>query len=149
MNKNWVVVMSSNGAKIFEATKGDKGLVCLEVLDHPEGRMKVSELETDRPGATRGGSSVSMMRGHSDLKEASDELFAKKVLDYLDLKRKEHKFERVFLVSEPAFESYLSKHMPHALEKVVEETIHKNYYNLETSDIFERLKDKILYSFPV
>ena len=155
MHKNWIVVVSNRGAKIFEAQKGSSQLVCLEVLDHPEGRMKVGELETDRPGSTmkggreKGGANLKMMRGHSDLKQNSDDVFAKKVLDHLNEKRNVHKFEKLLLVTEPAFETHLSKHMPHELEKVIDEVVHKNYYQLQTDEIYSRLKDQIIYSFPV
>lgn len=155
MRNNWIVVASSLGAKIFETVKGEQEIHLLEHIDHPEGRLKVSDIESDRPGGTVKGLSGKpkngprIMRQAHDLKKSGDELFIKNVLDHLEHRRKEQQFEKMLLITEKKLGPFFAKHMPDELEKVTISRVNKNYYQMPTAEIYNRLKEDIHYSFPV
>jgi len=150
MHNNWILVASQAGSQVFSVTNRRKKLELVTKIENPNGRKKDQDLVTDRPGFSvkdgRGGGRALV---HEDsAKEHAATQYAKSVIDVLEEGRKANKYQKLIIVAEPSFESYLKVHIKPKLENTVFQTIHKNYFSMNKEEIYERIKEQVLYSFP-
>jgi protein required for attachment to host cells len=104
--KTWVVVAQRDGARVYEWASHHVPLVLREVLRHPEGRLRDSEIDSDGPGAKV--DSVAPGGGSAAWKEVGPtehlaDVFAAEVARHIEKGRLAHAFERLVLVSGPRF----------------------------------------------
>ncbi|MGB8330033.1 MAG: host attachment protein, partial [Polyangiales bacterium] len=50
MTNTWILVAHDAGARLFENRGRGKGLELIEMIDHPEGRERNRDVDSDRPG---------------------------------------------------------------------------------------------------
>ncbi|WP_027369843.1 host attachment protein [Desulfovermiculus halophilus] len=133
--KAWVVVADSSRARIFGAKARGGGLTELEVMYHPESRLKDSELQTDKPGR------MYSMQGEfrsateqTPARKIEAERFAQGLAEYLDKKHHEKHFERLVLAASPTFLGQLRNECSDRLSKAVVNEINKDLSNLEKAE---------------
>jgi protein required for attachment to host cells len=107
MATTWILVAHQAGARIFENHGPGKGISLVDEVDHPEGRARDSELESDRPGRSfRKNSSdprrAAMSRAEGPRDRAVAD-FARELAGKLQQARASNSYERLVLVAPPKF----------------------------------------------
>jgi protein required for attachment to host cells len=118
--KIWVVVADGSRARIFEATSSGS-LLEVNKLDHPKGRMRGCDIDSDRPG--RSFSSMGVAR-HSfsspvSLKHQELEVFAQELIHLLEKEQNSHRIERIYLIASPALLGILRSKLSDGLKKKI------------------------------
>jgi protein required for attachment to host cells len=104
--KTWVLVANRSRAKLYLHRDKPAGMTTVEELDHPEGRLKDREIDTDKDGRTdhaSGGTNRSAYQRDVEPHEHLAQLFAKKLADRLYHGRVANEYERLLLAAEPHF----------------------------------------------
>jgi protein required for attachment to host cells len=138
----WIIVANSAFARVFE-TSNNKELHEIQHLSHPESRLKVSELVSERQG--RGHESVgtrrSAMAAPTSPKEVEFATFAKDLLEYLETSRKEGKFSKIYIAAGPHFLGLLREKIPGNLSNILAGEIDKDLTQFEGKQIRSHLPD--------
>jgi len=107
MAKTWILVGHDAGARVFENHGPGKGLELVETIEHPEGRLRDRDIDSDRPGRSFRKDSgdprrAAMSRGESPHDRAVSD-FARALADKLHRARVRNQYERLVLVAPPRF----------------------------------------------
>jgi protein required for attachment to host cells len=147
MVKNWVLIASKSKAKIFEIIKNKPHLKLVMKLENPKAKMKNKDLETDRPGVTRGPSGRTALRSKKGTQDHEMEVFSKQILDEINKGKNENQFDKIIMVVDPGFEAHLKNHMKTQVRKSIFQTIPKNYMNTPEKEVEDLLKNILKESF--
>ncbi|NNM59724.1 MAG: host attachment protein [Legionellales bacterium] len=135
MKNKLIILANATTVKIF-SDKGNCHLELIKELDHPENRLKISELLSDRPGhyKTRGDShGAYSMR--TSIKDTEKNRFAIKVAETMEESMRLMGCSTLILISEPKFYSFLKKHMTKPVEQSIDRVIKINPGGLEVRDL--------------
>lgn len=137
MSKTWVVVAESSRAKIFEIEKKNAPLKELEGLTHPASRVHEQELTSDLPGRSLNSSTHGShkMTASSSAKEHESIEFARTISSHLDNAFTRGMFDKLIIMSPPAFLGQLRKELGSETSKRVVSEIDKNLVRHKTQDI--------------
>lgn len=109
MANTWIVVAHRSGARIFEARSGARDLVPVESVEHPAGRLRPQEIESDRPG--RSFDSIGGQRHGMSKEESPTEhlavAFAAELAARMKSAHEAKRFDRLVLVASPRFLGHL------------------------------------------
>lgn len=139
MEKIWILVADSAHARILATTARTAMPTEVTRLEHPESRMKESELVSDQPGRSR----EPRAQGHA-MDEASataqeETAFANEIVQTLDKARQEGRFDDLILVANPHFLGVLRQKLNGPLEKSVVQSVDKNLVNESESVIHKNI----------
>lgn len=150
MEATWVVTADRAGARLLERN-GDmrEGYEIIEEVDHPEGRLRDTEIDTDRSGSSRTGrgtgghASVQHTMGGSNSGTAHDrmaQMFAKSIADKLHHARGSGRFSRLVLAAEPRFLGMLRDSLDAPTARCVVGSISKNLQSVSLRDLQDHIK---------
>jgi protein required for attachment to host cells len=127
MSTTWIVAADASRARILQVADREH-LVEVEDFMNPEGRLHNREINTDAMGRFAG---PDRPGGHSSGDEDNtvdhyNELFAKRVAEYLDKARTEHRYDQLVLVAAPKVLGMMRKELGKEVEKLVAEELPKN-----------------------
>ena len=136
MKTTWIVAADSSRARVLQVADRER-LVEVESLTNPEGRLQNREINTDAKGRFAG---PDRPGGHSSDDEERtvdhyNELFAKRVGDYLDKARTDQRYEQLVLVAPPKFLGALRKELGKEVEKLVEQEVPKDLSWFNTREL--------------
>lgn len=139
MEKIWILVADSAHARIMATTARTAMPTEVTRLEHPESRLKESELVSDQPGRSR----ETRAQGHA-MDEASataqeEAAFADEIVHTLDKARQEGRFSDLILVANPHFLGVLRQKLNGPLEKAVVQSVDKNLVNESESVIHQNI----------
>jgi protein required for attachment to host cells len=105
MTNTWILVAHDAGARVFESRGPGKGIDLVETIEHPEGRMRDRDIDSDRPGRSFRKDSGDPRRAAMSRKEGPHDRavsnFARALTDKLQQARMENQYERLVLVAPP------------------------------------------------
>jgi len=130
-------VAHRGGARIFENNGPGKGLQRVDVVDHPEGRLKNVEINSDKPGRafdSFGGGRHSMGKEHEPTEEVARQ-FALSLAEKVHLGRTQNRFDRLVLVAEPRFLGVLRAALDSPTASLVSATLGKDLGGIEDRDL--------------
>jgi len=145
MATTWILVAHRGGARIFENTGPGKGMQRIDAVDHPEGRLKNGDINSDKPGRafdSFGGGRHSMSK-ENDPKEQLAQQFARSLADKMHLGRSQNRFENLVLVAEPGFHGELRAALDSPTASLVSTTLGKDLGNVEDRDLPAHLDDAV------
>jgi protein required for attachment to host cells len=127
MTTTWIVAADASRARFLQVADRER-LVEVEDFVNPEGRLHNREINSDAKGRFRG---PDRPGGHSSDDEERtvehySEVFAKRVADYLDKARNEHRYERLVLVAPPKLLGQIRKELAKEVEKLVVDELDKD-----------------------
>lgn len=141
MAKTWIVVAHRGGARVFENKGPGKGLDLLREIDHPEGRLKNREIDSDKPG--RSYESHGAARHAYDKERESTthvaEQFAKQISGLLDEGRNRQAYGRLVLVTDPRFLGNLRSALSRETASLVLATIDKDLGGVDQREMAKHL----------
>jgi protein required for attachment to host cells len=150
MANTWIVAADSSRARVLQVA-GRERLVEVEDMINPGGRMDGRELTTDAHPRFSGHGGVGKPGGRSTSGPASDrqetsaqehetDLFAKRIGDYLDKARTQHRYDELVVVAPPKFLGVLRKKLDKEVEKLVVSELDKDLSWFNARDIEQYLK---------
>ncbi len=143
--KTWVLVADSSRGRIFSAESSTAALDEVETLLHPEGRLHEQEMDSDLPGKSKGGGGAGGHAYQDAIEPKEQEIidFAKRIARHLDDARKANKFEKLLVVSAPAFLGELRNQFPDAVAKSICFDLDKNLTMHSPADIRKHLPKRL------
>ena len=142
MTTTWIVAADASRARVLQVADRER-LVEIENLVNPEGRLQNREVTSDAagrfPGKDRPG-------GHSSDDETHavdhlDEVFAKRVGEYLDKARTDHRYDELVLVAPPKFLGMMRKKIGREVEKLIVNELPKDLSWVNARDLERYFKD--------
>jgi protein required for attachment to host cells len=139
MQTTWVIAADSSRARIFEA-HGAKEFREIEDFLNPAGRERYQDLRTDAKGRFYG--KGERYQGHTadpdiDAPVHETELFSKKVTEYLDKGRVEHRYDELFLIAYPKFLGMLRENLSKEAQQLIRDEIPKDISKLDEREIHD------------
>lgn len=128
MSTMWIVTANSSYAKIFEVKGHGRQITEIEHIDFPKGRLKSSEVNTDRPG--RSFDSTGMGR-HAyspavNVHDHENKVFASQLANLLKEAHVNHAFQELALVAPPHFLGELKLAISNGVQKCIVKEINKD-----------------------
>ena len=147
MAKTWVLVAHDAGARIFENLGPGQGLDLVQELEHPEGRERNREIDTDRPGRRFRRDSGDPRRASMSREESAHERvvsdFARQVAGKLEQGRNSNEYDQLVLVAAPRFLGLLRNSLDDVTAKLVVGSLDKDLAHCKEAEIGEHLADVI------
>jgi protein required for attachment to host cells len=142
MKNTWVLIAHRGGARVFENKGPGKGLILLQDIPHPEGKLKSKDLGSDEPGR----SFDSHGARHSFEQEVGpaahvSEVFARQIAGILEEGRVGHRYGRLVLVAEARFLGILRAALSRETSTLVTATVNKDLGHVETQEVSKHLQD--------
>ena len=136
----WLVVANSSFAKIFKLEKKES-LIEVESFEHPESRLRDSDLVSDKPG--RGFESVGQarhaMESQSSPKHQEFINFAKQLAHYLESARNKGEYERLYIAASPVLLGLLRQALHPATTKLLRGEVDKDMTHMNPNEILTHL----------
>lgn len=157
-DKTWIVLADSSRARIYLADHDLSRARLIRELDHPESRIKESDLTTGMKGSTgprQRGAGGSAVRGHlfghrpstdpqTGPHQVELEKFAREIAQELEHGRVQGAYEEIVLAAPPQFLGLVRRFLKVDVERLVRTRIPKNLVRTEERDVAERIRDEVL-----
>jgi protein required for attachment to host cells len=142
--RTWILLADAGSARLYESAGGLSGWTLVREFSHPESRHRPSELLSDKPGRVRQSTGQRpAMEPPTPRKKVEVEKFARELASALEEGLNKNAFERLVLVTPPAFLGVLREHLAPRVEARVGEVIEKDYLHLDEQKLKERLGEHL------
>jgi protein required for attachment to host cells len=137
MATTWIIAADSSRARVLQVTDPDQRPAEIDDLLNPEGRLQDREIVSDALGRWSGPDRPggNSMEGDVGPSAHVAEMFAKRIADYLDKARNQHRYDRLHLVAPPKFLGALRKELGKEVRKLVAEEIPKDLSWINARDL--------------
>lgn len=145
MGKRWILVAHRSGARLFENRGPGKGLNLLQTLEHPAGKLKNHDIDSDRHGRSfdrRGGGRHAYTAEQPPTAHVAEQ-FAKQLALLLDEGRVQQRYAQLVLVAEPRFLGILRAAIPAPTAALVAATLDKDLGSADARSLPKYLEDLI------
>lgn len=143
MGKTWILVAHDAGARFFENDGPGTGLQLIEEVDHPEGRERDRDFDSDRPGRSFRKNAGDPRRAAMSRSESPHERavadFARDLADKLQHARTENRYDRLVLVAPPRFLGLLRSALDGPTSQLVTASLDKDLAAQKESELAEHL----------
>jgi len=147
MAKTWILVGHEAGARVFANRGPGKGLGLVETIEHPEGRLRDRDIDSDRPGRSFRQDSGDPRRSAMSRGEGPHDRviadFARALADKLQHGRVENQYERLVLVAPPRFLGLLRASLDGPTAQLVVGSIDKDLATRKESELIKHLGEVI------
>lgn len=146
MDRTWILVAHRGGARLFENRGPGKGLELLQTLDHPAGKLKNKDIDTDQPGRSNdryGPGRHAYTNEHPSTTHVAEQ-FAKQLSTLLDDGRSAHRYGRLVLVAEPKFLGNLRAALNPQTAALVTASVDKDLGGTEARELPRHLDSVVL-----
>jgi len=141
----WVVCCDSASCKIYEYKKQDH-FDMIHSIDQAEGKLRTSDLASDRPGKFKKKSTkVSMLAQPSDPKEIIIMEHLKDIASLINNSRTNNKFENLVIVASPKTSGHLIQELDKNTSDKITHNIQKDLMHLSEKELFEVIKKETKY----
>jgi protein required for attachment to host cells len=144
MAKDWLMVTNASTASIYEVEARQR-IRLIQELRHPESRMKLSELMTDKIEQHRNpaGRAAYAFTQQSDPKQQEMERFAKHIAGIIAEAQSANQYQRFIIVSPPHFQGLLNKQLPEQNKAKLSLVLTKDYTQIEPQQLLTQLYPKL------
>jgi protein required for attachment to host cells len=121
-------------------------LSLMQELDHPENRLKTSDMVSDKQGHYKG--SITGRGAYSPAHEAKEiqiDNFVRDIARLLHEKKQTQTYEKCIVILPPQLDGLLSKHLDKTTHAFIAKTIQKDIVNMPTHELLEFLKINAKY----
>ncbi len=147
MTDTWILVAHEAGARVFENLGPGKGLDLVETIEHPEGRARDRDIDSDRPGRSfrkdmgdPRRAAMSRSEGPHDRVVAD---FARALADKLRHARVANRYQRLVLVAPPRFLGLLRSSLDAPTAQLVAGSVHKDLASSKEAELIKHLGEVI------
>ena len=136
----WVVVADTNVCRIYNYYKKPERLILFKEINHPENRLKDTDLTSDKQGRYGTGKSAhGVYAPHSDPKEVKIDDFSREISKELEQGRAVNAYEKLIIVSPPHMDGLLSQHIDKHVKALITHNIKNNVVHLNENDLLDFL----------
>ena len=141
MKREWIVLANASHARLLSRDSATDPLVPMATLEHPESRLKGSQLADDRPGheATDNSSGGNRYEPRSDVRRKEHQRFAREIAHRLDAGLAASEFNAVWLFASSPFLGELKAQLSDAVNKRVHLALDSDLTALGLAEIEQRL----------
>jgi protein required for attachment to host cells len=145
MKTTWIVAADASRARVLQVA-GPEKLVEIENLPNPEGRAHDRDLQSDseprfnghggvgKPGTSSNGGQGSD-RETQGPREHAVSTFARRVGDYLEKARTDHRYDQLVVIAPPKFLGALHKELGKEVEKLIADEVPKDLSSLSQREL--------------
>ena len=144
MKRQWILLANASHARLFSRDSTTDPLVPLATLEHPESRLKASQLADDRPGheATDNSSGGNRYEPRSDVRRKEHQRFAREIAHRLDAGLAADEFSTLWLFASSPFLGELKAQLSEAVNKRVHLALDSDLTALGLAEIEQRLLER-------
>jgi len=145
MGKKWILVAHRSGARLFENRGPGKGLELLKTVEHPAGKLRRHDIDSDKHGRSfdRRGGGRHAYSAEQDPTAHIAEQFAKQLTQLLDEGRTQQRYAQLVLVAEPRFLGVLRASMAAPTAALVVATLDKDLGNTDARELPKFLENLV------
>ncbi len=143
--QRWIVVTDSNTAHFYAQSLNShkEPLKLLHILEHPESKLRDSELVTDRPGHYKtSGDSRGSYVPRTDPKENEIDKFAQQIASHLDMGRTQNQYEQLCIFADSHFYGLMNMHMNKHVKDMIKKVVQKDYLHLTENQLLDEVNKK-------
>jgi protein required for attachment to host cells len=148
MANTWVLVAHDAGARVFENRGRGKGLQLIYELDHPAGRMRDRDFDSDRAGRSFRRDAGDTRRAAMGRSEGPHEHavadFARQLAGKLQQGRTENAYGQLVLAAPPKFLGQLRSSLDAPTAKLLIGSIDKDLASSDEAEIIEQIGEVVL-----
>jgi protein required for attachment to host cells len=159
MDNLWIVVAHQAGVRIFRRNRPVDGIELVERMDHPSGRLRDHDIDTDRPGRSHTPTPATQSRGpqgagHNYRKhgfsprvmphEMDSIRFNQQIAHHLETARAQNRFFKLVLVAEPHELGLLKESLDKKTADCVIATLNKNLAKVRDLEIEDQIYDILM-----
>lgn len=142
MKKTWVLVADASRAQLYSHSRGGALELFME-FDHPESRMKGSDIKSDRAGYQN-----SKGTGHGSMearppKQHEAEVFARELAATIEKGRTSNTIENLIVTAPPHFAGLLNRSLSDKCRQLIRASIEKDYTRLAPQALYARLEPQL------
>jgi len=142
--RTWILLADAASARLYLSGERPGDWTLLREIEHPESRMRASELLSDKPGRVKQSTgSRAALEPHTPRKKVEAERFARQLAQVLDEGVVSGACERLVLVTPPAFLGVLRDKVPPRVAARVSDVIEKDYLHLDQPTLKKRLEREL------
>lgn len=145
MKTTWIVAADASRARVLQVA-GPEKLVEIQSLSNPEGRAHERDMQTDAEPRFNGHGGVGKGGSASTGGQASDRetqgprehavrTFARRVGDYLEKARTDHRYDQLVVIAPPKFLGALRKEVGKEVEKLIADELPKDLSSLSQREL--------------
>ncbi len=139
MTTKWVLVADSSCAQLYKFA-GNADLELFMEFDHPESRLKGSQLASDRAGRQQSkGTGHGTFSDSTSLKQQEAERFAKELADTIEKARLNNTIQEMIIAAPPHFSGLLNHALSKHAKALVSANVEKDYTRLSATELQARL----------
>ena len=144
MKSQWILVANASVARLFRRDSPTDPLVPLTTMEHPESRLKGSELADDRPGheATDNSSGGNRYEPRSDVRRKEHQRFAREIAERLETGLAAGEFSALWLFASSPFLGELKAQLSDAVDKRLQFALDSDLTSFGLAEIEQRLRDQ-------
>ena len=144
MKPQWIITTNASLARLFSRDSPTDHLVLLATLEHPESRLKGSQLADDRPGheATDNSSGGNRYEPRSDVRRKEHQRFAREIAQRLDAALAADEFSALWIFASSPFLGELKAQLSDAVDKRVQLALDSDLTSFGLAEIEQRLRDQ-------
>ena len=141
MKRQWILLANASHARLLSRDSATDPLVQFATLEHPESRLKASQLADDRPGheATDNSSGGNRYEPRSDVRRKEHQRFAREIAQRLDTGLAAGQFSALWLFASSPFLGELKAQLSDAVNKRVHLALDSDLTALGLAEIEQRL----------
>jgi protein required for attachment to host cells len=139
----WILVCDASRALLFSTIDKDRSLQFQNTIENPKGRLRDSELRSDKPGRVRSrgdASAVSAIDSHTEAQEVEAQRFARTLGQYLTDAKNRNEFEKLHLVAPPHFLGLLRNELNPKVSERIGQTFNKDFIHFDKIEVEKRLE---------
>ena len=143
MKRQWILLANASHARLLSRDSATEPLIPVETMEHPESRLKASQLSDDRPGheATDNSSGGNRYEPRTDVRRKEHQRFAREIAHRLETALADGAFSELWLFASSPFLGELRAQLSSAVNKCLEHALDSDLTALGLSEIGKRLLD--------
>ncbi|HEY0856805.1 MAG TPA: host attachment protein [Albitalea sp.] len=143
MNPRFILLANASIARLFKRDLPGGPLVALQTMEHPESRLKGSELADDRPGheATDNSSGGNRYQPRSDVRRKEHQRFAREIAHRLEVGLAAREYGSLWIFASDPFLGELKAVLGDAVAQRVQLAMDTDLTSLGLAEIEQRLRD--------
>jgi len=144
-----VVNANSSACRFYHYNKHRSELTLLKEIQHPENKLKNSELTSDKISHYQANhSGQNAYSPHMDARETKINHFTREIAQVLDHERKQHTFKKLILIAPPHLHGLLFQHLNKHVIELITNNIQKDLYHFTDHELINYLGDHAQFPDP-
>jgi protein required for attachment to host cells len=138
----WFIAANTNSCRIFDYEKKSKSLTLVKELHNPLGKLKSSEITTDRPGhyGMNDGARGAFV-AHDDPKEIEADHFSMAIAKELDNGRRHNQYKELILAAQPHMSGLINMHLDSHVKDLIISNVKKDFTHLTEAELLKMIDD--------